>query len=111
MKVKRLSLFISLAVLLTFTVQITSANQALNYNEYFSFFRFGDVDKEQIQERYQLQNRLSECDCDCENECDCDCDQFQERIQDRIQEMIQDRLQEMIQEMIQERLHDGNCTN
>ncbi len=101
MKARNLFIGLSLAVLLIFTMQLASSNQTIsNGNEYFLFFSSGDTDHEQIHERYQLNNRLGDCDCGCECECECECncecncdnvcDQILDRIRDRIKDKLQD---------------------
>ncbi len=102
MKTKKLVISVGLAFLLLFTIQLASANQALYNNEYFSFFYSGDTDHEQIHERYQLHNRLGDCNCSCEcdSECDCECDC--EQLMNQIRDMIRDRLKDKLQ--------DGNCS-
>ncbi|MCG3259457.1 MAG: hypothetical protein H7644_06910 [Candidatus Heimdallarchaeota archaeon] len=93
MKVRKLFIGISLAALMIFTMQLASSNQALsNGNGYF--FSSADGDLEQIHERYQLNNRLgdceSDCDCDGDGECNCDCENLWDQIQDRIKDKLQD---------------------
>ncbi len=106
MKAKNLFIGFSLAVLLIFTLQLASSNQTVSTgNEYFSFFSSGDTDLEQIHERYQLHNRLGDCDgdcdCNCEGDGDCNCDCDCDNLCDQIQDMIRDR--------IKDKLQDGSC--